>query len=103
MKKFSIMALTLMLAMSFAACGSKEQVKDEAKTKTVEKVVEKKAEPAKVDPKVACKADADKTFDACVVTAGKDKKKAAACTTAKTKAYASCDKPKVVTPAKKTK
>jgi len=93
MKKFSILALTLMLAISFAACN-KQAVKDEAAKKGVETVVEKKAEVAKVDPKVAtCKADADKAFDACVKKAGKDAKKAAACDTNKTKAYAACDKP----------
>jgi curli biogenesis system outer membrane secretion channel CsgG len=105
MKKFSILALTLMLAFSFAACN-KEAVKQEAASKTMEKAVEKKAEVAKVDPKVAaCKADADKAFDACVKKAAKDAKKLAACDTNKTKAYAACDKPaapvKKAAPAKK--
>jgi ABC-type Fe3+-hydroxamate transport system substrate-binding protein len=100
MKKFSIITLTLMLALSFAACGSKEQVKDTAATKTVEKVVEKKAEP-KADPKVVCAADCDKTAEACVTKAAKDKKAAAKCDAAKKKCTADCDKTKVVEPAKK--
>ncbi len=92
MKKFSILALTLMLAFTFAACGNKEQVKDDAAAKTVETA--KKAEPVKADPKVTCKADADKTAEACVTKAGKDKKAAAKCDAAKKAAYADCDKKK---------
>ena len=53
MKKFSILALTFMLALSFAACSSSSEVKKDEVKKTVEPVV---------DPKVACKADADKNL-----------------------------------------
>lgn len=96
MKKFSILALTLILAVSFAACSSsKDSVKEDAKVKTVDK----KAEPVKADPKVACKADADKAFAACTTKAGKDKNAAAKCSSDKTKAYTACE-PKAV-PAKK--
>jgi len=90
MKKFSIIALSLMLAMAFASC-SKEQMKSEATSKGMDKAVEM----SKPDPKVAaCKSDCDKTADACVKKAGKDKKKADACATAKTTCYTNCEKKK---------
>jgi len=93
MKKFSVLALTAMLALSFAACSSSSEVKKEdAKPAVVVPVV---------DPKVACKADADKKFDACVAAA-KTAKAKKACETTKTKAYADCDKPAATTTTTKT-
>ena len=88
MKKFSIIALTLMLALAFASC-SKQSMKDQMSSEGVNKAADVASEKAKV---ASCKSDADKAFDACVKKAGKDKKKAAACDTAKTKAYADCEK-----------
>lgn len=93
MKKFSILALTLMLAFGFAACSS-NQVATDAKADV------KKVEP-KVDPKVVCKADCDKTAAACLTAAGKAKAKIAACDKAKVACAADCDKAKVAEPAKK--
>ena len=94
MKKFSILALTLMLAFSFASC-SKEALKDQAKKQAVDTVVNKTSDKAAdVATAVVCKSDCDKTFDACVKKAGKNKKKAAACDKAKTKCYADCEKKK---------
>ena len=92
MKKFSILALSLMLAFAFAACSSSADVKTVDTAKKVE---------TKVDPKIACKADCDKAADVCTKAAGKDKKKAAACDAAKVKCAADCDKTKVAEPVKK--
>ncbi len=88
MKKFSIIALTLMLALSFAACSTQD-MKNKMSSEGMSKAADVASDQAKV---ASCKSDADKAFDACVTKAGTNKKKAASCDKAKTKAYADCEK-----------
>jgi len=95
MKKTLIFVFSMMLGLAFISCTSaqKQDLKDAAASEGGKKAVEM----AKEDP---CKADCQKTADACLKKAGKSKARINKCNAAQKSCVAKCDKP-AKAPAKK--